>query len=524
MYKPTSALFTLSILISFLSACGDEATAPGNKLPAQNSEVQAESNEHRWWSPGEGRPFPEVSFYANNYGLLETYNQLGTTNTAGNPFFEAIGSNGRACVTCHQPADGMSLSLDSIQQQWQKTQGKDPLFAAVDGSNCPSLPQQQRSSHSLLLEHGLIRVFRPWPPKDEQGEFIEPQFTIEVVRDPSTCNVDPEYGLNSNDPNISVFRRPRPAANLKFITAVGFPFEPKDGLPLPRNPINNQPMSGNITADRRAWTLEAQARDALKTHLEYVGEPSEELIASIVAFEKQIYTAQAYGVQNLSMISDGALGGAQALAKADAGVLNSATRLPIWDEFESWLKILDPESFDDAVKGLSPEQISFKRSVARGVKFFRDRTFLVRDNAGITDMGFGNPVRNDCNFCHNMTKSGMDVAPGQVDLGTSNEPFADPAPHLPLFKLSCKNGFAPHAHLGKTVYTSDPGLALTTGRCKDIGKITIQSMRGLAARAPYFSNGSAQSIEDIVDYYDRRYQINLSDQEKQDLTNLMSVL
>jgi cytochrome c peroxidase len=116
------------------------------------------------------------------------------------------------------------------------------------------------------------------------------------------------------------------------------------------------------------------------------------------------------------------------------------------------------------------------------------------------------------------------VAPGQVDLGTTNEPFADPAPDLPLFKLTCKPQFPAHPFLGRVIFTHDPGFALTTGKCADIGKITMQSMRGLAARAPYFSNGSAQTLRAVVDYYERRYNIGLSEQDKVDLTNLLSVL
>jgi cytochrome c peroxidase len=51
----------------------------------------------------------------------------------------------------------------------------------------------------------------------------------------------------------------------------------------------------------------------------------------------------------------------------------------------------------------------------------------------------------------------------------------------------------------------------------------MQSMRGLAARAPYFANGSAKTLREIVEVYNRRYQIRLSEQEIDDLTNLMSV-
>lgn len=494
--------------------------------PTKTESVEIESS-NIWWSPGEDRNWDQDLFYPNEYGVLQVHNVAGSEDIKGHPFFEPIGSNGRACITCHQPADGMSLSLHTIQQRWRDTNGQDPLFAAIDGMNCPDLPAGEAGSHSLLLEHGLFRIFRPWPPKDSEGNEIDPQFDIEVIRDPSSCNTHPVYGLNSESPSISVFRRPRQSANLKFITAVGFPFEPKDGLPLPRDPKTGEHMSGNIMADRRVWTLAEQAKDALKTHLEYVGEPTEELLNKIVAFEQQIYAAQRFDKAGNDLAVEGLKGGPVHLANANAGVLNSASRLPMWDEYDSLLKELETIEAGETpaqYSNLTPAQQEFRLSIARGVRFFRDRTFLVKDNAGITDMGFGNPVRNDCNFCHNMTKVGMDVAPGQVDLGTTNEPFADPAPHLPLFKLTCKPEFKPHAHLGPVVFTSDPGLALTTGRCKDIGKITIQSMRALSAREPYFSNGSANNIEGIVDYYNRRYQMEMTELEKQDLLNLMSVL
>jgi cytochrome c peroxidase len=161
--------------------------------------------------------------------------------------------------------------------------------------------------------------------------------------------------------------------------------------------------------------------------------------------------------------------------------------------------------------------------VARGARVFRDKTFLITDTAGINSpIGFGNPVRNSCVFCHNMSYMGMDVAPGQVDLGTTNLPFADPLPHLPLFRVTCRG--KPHPHYGRSILTSDPGYALTTGKCADVGRITLQSMRGLSARAPYFSNGSASDLRGIIDYYDRRYTIGYTEQEKVDLVNLMRAL
>ncbi len=186
----------------------------------------------------------------------------------------------------------------------------------------------------------------------------------------------------------------------------------------------------------------------------------------------------------------------------------------MWSEFAAWATP-DPH--------LAPAQQAFRQSVARGAKLFRERTFLISDSAGINSpVGFGNPVRNGCAFCHNMSHTGMDVAAGQVDLGTTTLPFADPQPDLPLFRVTCNA--APHPYYGRVIFTHDPGYALTTGKCADVGRITLQSLRGLAARAPYFSNGSARDLRAVVDYYDRRYTIHFTEQEKQDLVNLMRVL
>jgi len=470
----------------------------------------------RWWAPAAGREFPAELRYANDAGTLTTLNTAAPVVTAGNAFFQPLGSNGRACITCHQPSDAMSLSVATIRRRWADTGGRDPLFAMVDGANCPNLPPEAAASHSLLLERGLFRIARPWPPRAADGSVIKPEFAIEVVRDPTGCNLDRQYGLRSSEPMVSVFRRPRPATNVKYLTAVGFVFEPKNGLPLPRDPESGERTSGNLMADSRARTLKAQALDALRTHLELHGNPTPAQLRQIIDFESSLYTAQSHDRWGGSLAALGAAGGPATLRDARAGDLQG-TAAPIWKEFLPW------QQLPAAAPGENLEQRAFRASVARGAELFTQRMFLIDDSAGITNMGFGNPVRNPCAFCHNMQRTGMDTAPGQVDLGTTNLPHANPSPELPLFKLTC-DARHEHPHYGRVVYTQDPGLALTTGRCVDIGKITMQSMRGLAARAPYFSNGSARTLREIIDFYDRRYHMALTEQEKQDLTNLMSVL
>lgn len=486
----------------------------GALLAAIGSVAASKPAPDRWWAPGEGRVLPAALDYTNEHGTMRTLVVGGPLKTRGHPFFEPLGPNGRACVTCHQPADGMSLSAATARQRWDVTGGHDPLFAASDGSNCPTLPQDQRASHSLLLDRGLIRVERAWPVRELNGAPVTPDFRIEVVRDPNGCNSGPGYGPEAG--RISVYRRPRPVANMKYLLAVGFVFDPKQGYALPLDPDSGKPMSGNIMADNRAGNLRLQMEDAAATHLEMTRRLTPAQRRQIEDFELRVYSAQQVG-KGGALDTLGAQGGPAKLRDSQPGALGSIGT-PVWSEFAAW----DQLSPADAAS-LTPDQLAFRQSVARGARVFRDRTFLITDSAGINSrMGFGNPVRNSCVFCHNMSQMGNDVAPGQVDLGTTNLPFADPWDDLPLFRVTCLG--QPHPHYGRVILTYDPGFALTSGRCADVGKITLQSMRSLAGRAPYFSNGLAKDLRGIVDFYERRYNIGYTEQEKQDLVNLMSAL
>ncbi|MGH7933986.1 MAG: hypothetical protein ACREQN_12595, partial [Candidatus Binataceae bacterium] len=63
-----------------------------------------------------------------------------------------------------------------------------------------------------------------------------------------------------------------------------------------------------------------------------------------------------------------------------------------------------------------------------------------------------------------------------------------------------------------------------TGRCADVGKVKGPILRGLAARAPYFNNGSAGTLDDVVNFYDERFGIGFSAQEKTDLVAFLNTL
>ncbi len=259
---------------------------------------------HIWWEAGQGGALPWEETYDNPDGQVSILNRAGAVRTDHHPFFESLGVNGRACVTCHQPSNAMSISAATLRERWKETEGRDPVFAAVDGSNCPDLPQAAESSHSLLLERGLFRIFLPWPPRG-----VRPEFRIDVVRDPSGCNTG-----SQSAGSISVYRRPRIAANLVTVVA--------------------GPQGPSFMADGREPSLTSQAIGAIMVHEQAATHPTLEQLRGILEFETQVYAAQSADIRGgLLNEKDGpAALGPQNLAAGRAGSLEAAL------SFESWRK------------------------------------------------------------------------------------------------------------------------------------------------------------------------------------------
>src|ERR1700728_2357110 len=75
-----------------------------------------------WWDAGQGGNLPWEEDYDNPTGQISILNTTGLVHTKDHPFFEPLGINRRACVTCHQPSNAMSLSTSSAQTRWTETQ------------------------------------------------------------------------------------------------------------------------------------------------------------------------------------------------------------------------------------------------------------------------------------------------------------------------------------------------------------------------------------------------------------------
>jgi hypothetical protein len=271
----------------------------------------------------------------------------------------------------------------------------------------------------------------------------------------------------------------------------------------------------NFMADAREASLKTQAMSAIMGHEQARTAPTRQQLEKIIEFESQVYVAQAAHIFGGPLAVQGgppALGPV-ALRDHRAGVLGDNNYDSVFGDFKTW-------------KGND----YYRSSVARGADIFMYRQFWLRDAAHINSIGLGNPIKRTCATCHNSQMTGQDLSAGWVDVGTNNYPtWTEPATwaessELPVFKITCSKDADPHPYLGRVIYSTDPGRALISGRCADIGSIVMQQLRALSARAPYFANGSAKSLREVVDFYDRRFDMKLADEEKEDLVNFLGAL
>jgi cytochrome c peroxidase len=400
----------------------------------------------------------------------------------GNPFFLSLGTNGRACVTCHEPSLGWSITPEFIQARFDATDGQDPLFRTVDGSNSPqadvSSVQSRRNAYSMLLNKGLIRVGLPIPAGAE--------FTLEAVDDP--------YGFASAQ-ELSLFRRPLPTTNLKFLSTLMW-----DG----RESVPQQQMNANLAH---------QSNTATRGHAEAARDLTAEEQALIVDFETGLFTAQVFELAATTLQTDGASGGVDALAQQEfIGINDPLGGNPTGQAFDpnafrlfaAWRNLPGTDALSQA-----------RRAVARGEELFNTKPIAIIGVKGLNDELSVQSIAGTCTTCHDSPNVGNHSVPAPLDLGLTDE--SRRTPDMPLYTLRC-------TATGEIVKSTDPGRALVTGKCKDIGRFKGPILRALSTRAPYFHNGFAADLGAVVDFYDQRFALGFSNDEKADLLAFLKVL
>lgn len=418
-------------------------------------------------------------------GLLKVVFTDGRSFDLTNPFFQSLGTNGRTCATCHRIENAWSISPPLIRAIFTTTQGRDPLFNPVDGTDSPladiSTLKARRIASSMLLNRGLIRVGLPIPNGAD--------FTLVAVDDPYHFATAGE---------LSLFRRPLPTTNLTFLT--GVMADARESTPpktIPLNSLDEAQYRADLIVD-----LESQADNATLGHAQGAQPLSDDVLGSIVDFETHTYTAQQYLWNAGSLDQSGATGGPLALSLQRFYV--SINDVLGADKFGNAFNPLVFSLYDAWENSPEPD----RAQIQRGQELFDTRQFDITGVGGLND-ALGVPVlRGRCTTCHDAPNVGNHSVPFPINIGTSDG--SRRTPDFPLYTL--RNNLT-----GETVQTTDPGRALITGRWNDIGRFKGPVLRGLAARAPYFHNGSAATLRDVVAFYMQRFNISLTDQEVSDL-------
>jgi cytochrome c peroxidase len=431
-------------------------------------------------------------------GAVATFQPGGATFTANNAFFQDLGTNGRTCFSCHQPQNGWSVSAAGVAARFSASAGTDPIFRLVDGATCPSANvstlQAKRRAYKLLTDKGLIRIGLPMPNSASL------QFAVTSVNDPYHCTSNPATGLTSPTSGIvSIYRRPLPSVNLGFLSTIMW--------------------------DGREPNLTSQAIDATLGHAQANAAPSPAQQAEIVAFESGIFTAQVLDKYAGVLHQDGALGGPIALSLQlgsffigvnDPLGLNptgAAFNPNIFDLYRPWLGLFGRD-----------DETLYRQSVARGEEVFNTTNINITGVAGLNDVLKVASIPGFCGTCHDTPNVGNHSVKAPLNIGVAdagaNSPPALDISGLPVFTLQCTQG--PLA--GQIFVVTDPGRALISGNCADVGKLKGPILRGLGARAPYFHNGSAATLLDVVNFYDQRFGIGFSSQQKSDLVNFLNAL
>jgi cytochrome c peroxidase len=154
--------------------------------------------------------------------------------------------------------------------------------------------------------------------------------------------------------------------------------------------------------------------------------------------------------------------------------------------------------------------------VLRGQSLFNGKSIRITGVKGLNDDLSVPVLQGTCTTCHDTPNAGNHSIPAPLDIGLTDA--SRRTPDLPLYTLRHKD--SPF----ETIQTTDPGRALITGKWRDIGRFKGPILRAVATRAPYFHNGSAKDLAAAVDFYDQRFTIGLTDDEKSDLVAFLRTL
>jgi hypothetical protein len=407
----------------------------------------------------------------------------------------------------------------------------DPIFRTIDGSNCNhnvdvSTLAGRSTAYSLLRTRGLIRI----------------AIAVPANADYRVVSVYNQYGCNEPDV-ISMYRRPLPSTNLRFLSSVMF--DGRESSPATGTTkilYSNYPTS--LVND-----LKHQSVDATTNHAQGDGSrptPTEQ--QQIVDFEMALSTAQIIDNYAGRLDAHGASGGPVSLTTQPFFISVNSSVHPLVSQFEQpgGLVTAGDNQFTAAIFNpfkawTSMPDASPRAAVSRGQLIFNSRPINITGVAGINDdvstggllPGGVSSLTGTCGTCHDTPNVGNHSFPTPLNIGTGDPDPSNSAanlggldvsylPSITVCKLDLTTNPPTQTNICKT--TTDLGQALIDGKFDHVGKIKGPILRGLSARAPYFHNGSAQTLLDAVRFYENRFGLVLTPQEESDLVAFLSAL
>jgi cytochrome c peroxidase len=476
-------------------------------------------------------------------GTLGNYSVVGKIDFQNEDFFTAFGTPGnrRTCASCHLPDQGWTITPEGVQMRFNQTVSAsgcnlgtiDAIFALTDGSNSPNVNVTQIGSStsqcaqafSLLLNKGLIRVELAAPLSGGVTIDGQPDQTVAVgATDPFTQPPFTQGYIDST--HLSLFRRPLPSTHLVFLRSVMW--DGRVAANLDRT-LSTGPGSLHDA-------LMQQANGATQGHAQFAAGLTPTQQQNIVDFETAFFTAQIFDNDVHELDAAGADGGPIHLADQTPTACGRATNpiTPCFTVYEAWASL--PGQGMQAIR----------RSIARGQAIFNEtnqgkctgcHTGVNAGNSESEPARFFNIGTSDVTFWE---KNPAKLALLQQELGigdiTQLKALDGTSYQLPVYTLHLPSGLC-----GPVDYkTTDPGFFLivpvlqSTGACQatngnsratgNLNAFKPPVLRGLAARAPYFHNGLANTLEDVVEYYTIVLGLELSPQDKQDLVAFLKTL
>jgi hypothetical protein len=429
--------------------------------------------------------------HRNEGGYGATFSTQGFVSLIGE-YFQAQGINGRSCGSCHIAQDAWAITPRAIQRLFKDTDGLDPIFNRLDANNPDtgdfSTKHGRRDAYSMMLKHGLFRRGgAPVGTREWDLVAVDDPHGFALASDPLAT--PPVAG------RLVHWRRAMPTINFRLgsttINWDGSNSAPS-GAATVLGGLENQARR-NVNGGQEGPSLDGVTRLAALPNFPAPIPPAPDprsafipIIADIVNFEFALFTAQLSvpGVGRLD--AGGAHGGPEKLSQMPTPTPPPPGVTTRFDLFDAWKHDKNPR----------------RRQIFRGQELFNNRN--------------GDPVNGPrCAGCHNSPNNGTNLNNTLFNVQTASADARIPGLTLHTFK---------NRTTGEEVVLTDAGRGNVTGLWNDLGRFKTPTVRGLAARAPYFHNGIAETLEDVVRHYERFVGFNFTHRERDDLVAFLNAL